>query len=98
MTPPTPPVPADFKLIVFGWITTILGLPKDGNPDQYNELTDRLVEVFESTMLSVIGRYEHVDGIHEDFGHEYHRPRDILRTEQRTRLNEVLGKQSEEEK
>jgi len=38
----------DTKLLIFGWITTILGIPKDANPDNYNELTDRLYELFES--------------------------------------------------
>lgn len=32
----------DEKLIIFGWITTILGIPKDANPDKYNELTDKI--------------------------------------------------------
>lgn len=35
---------ADFKLVIFGWIETIIGFPKGGNPDKYNELTDKLYE------------------------------------------------------
>lgn len=32
----------DTKLIIFGWIVTILGVPEKGDPTKYNELTDRL--------------------------------------------------------
>jgi hypothetical protein len=36
----------DFKLIIFGWITTVLGIPEKADPTKYNELTDRLYDLF----------------------------------------------------
>lgn len=36
----------DYKLVIFGWIVTILGIPKDADPTKYNELADRLYELF----------------------------------------------------
>jgi hypothetical protein len=33
------------KLLIFGWITTVLGLPENGDPTQYNKLTDKLYEL-----------------------------------------------------
>lgn len=48
MTSPTPIDTSqdDFKLVIFGWITTVLGIPKDGDPKEYNELTDRLYDLY----------------------------------------------------
>jgi hypothetical protein len=35
----------DEKLIIFGWIETILGFPKDADPTKYNELTDKIYDL-----------------------------------------------------
>lgn len=35
----------DFKLVIFGWIVTVLGIPKEGKPDKYNELTDKIYDL-----------------------------------------------------
>lgn len=32
----------DEKLVIFGWIVTVLGLPENADPTKYNELTDRI--------------------------------------------------------
>lgn len=37
----------DEKLVIFGWIVTILGIPEKANPTQYNQLTDKLYEIME---------------------------------------------------
>src|ERR1039458_6055792 len=36
----------DFKLIIFSWMATVLGIPEKGDPTKYNELTDRLYDLF----------------------------------------------------
>lgn len=38
----------DFKLLIFGWIVTILGIPENADPTKYNELTDRLYDLLKS--------------------------------------------------
>jgi hypothetical protein len=35
----------DEKLLIFGWITTVLGLPKNADPTNYNKLTDKIYEL-----------------------------------------------------
>jgi len=59
----------DEKLLIFGWITTILDLPKDGNPDKYNELTDRLHELLKSWRQAACKEAEKAyGGCHNCFG------------------------------
>lgn len=41
----------DEKLVIFGWITTVLGLPDKADPTKYNELTDKLYQLFEQEKL-----------------------------------------------
>lgn len=42
--------PEDEKLILFGWVTTVLGLPTD--PTKYNELADKLYEYINTWYFS----------------------------------------------
>lgn len=39
---------ADEKLIIFGWIMTVFGLPENGDPTKYNELTDKLYDLLQT--------------------------------------------------
>lgn len=48
----------DLKLLIFGWIETVLGTPKDLNPDQYNRLTDKLYDLFASQKQHLLDKAE----------------------------------------
>jgi len=48
----------DFKLIIFSWITTVLGVPEKGDPTKYNELTDKLYEIITTQVKDIINKYK----------------------------------------
>jgi|ERR1039458_7435741 hypothetical protein len=71
----------DFKLIIFGWITTVLGIPEKADPTKYNELTDRLYDLFTKELSTRVAEAQkiqakttgnwiedHIKMLHKDLG------------------------------
>lgn len=106
MTSPTPPVPAsELRQVVAGKLwqayfnsrTDIIAGKSGHAISILDNYTDEIMQLFESTMLSVIGDIV-VPNMHSGLLHNNQEAQNRLRKAQYAKLYEVLGKQSEEEK
>ncbi len=55
------------KLIIFGWITTILGIPPKGDPTKYNELTDKLQSLILKARLDELKQLKGIDAFNDAY-------------------------------
>lgn len=72
MTQPTNSSEEDEKLLIFGWICAVFGLPTDTDPTKYNELADKIYDYIQAWYLSkqsvidAIGEDEYVGNPHHE--------------------------------